>query len=77
MKKPYDYNYATKLSQERKEQCRKRREARFERAIRLARRDLEYDALHTPVSVEDRGRFTVEWRGQPRIGGCAAGIFRK
>ena len=77
MKKPYDYNYAKKLRSERQEQCRKRREARFERAIRLARRDLAYNALHTPVTVEDRGNHTVEWRGQPRIGGCAAGIFRK
>ena len=50
---------------------RAERAAKKARAVRLARRDLEYAAAHVPVTVEERGGRVVETRGRcgiaPRI----------
>ena len=44
---------------------------RQERRIRRRRADLAYKALHVPVSQHVENGVSVEWRGQPRLGGCA------
>lgn len=44
---------------------------RHERRIRRRRADLAYKSLHVPVSRHVENGVSVEWRGQPRLGGCA------
>lgn len=49
---------------ERKEKARRRAEF-------LAARDLAYNAFQVPVSTRVVNGVSIEWRGQPRLGGCA------